>query len=493
MGDFADVGVEGALPADLRRLQHVLRPARARRTRCGASRTSPPHLADDGVFVDRGLRPRPRRGSTAASASQTIRGRHGRGDAGRIEARPGRAADRAASHVVITEAGTKLYPVNLRYAFPSELDLMARLAGLELQERWGGWNARAVHGRAASATSRCTADERAGPRRLRPGRAGHPRPRGHARQARRADRRGEGARRQPRRLPGDLRPGLPELGLGEVPRRLGRPAREGRVRACSRASRSRCPAPTADRLGEIARDNEVWLVTGVNERDPRTPGTLYNALLYHSPEGELAVHHRKLVPTNHERLIWGQGDGGGLRAVQTPIGRIGGLICWENYMPLARFSLYESGVEIYIASTADDGDAWQATLVHIARESRAFVVAPSHFQRAGSYPDDFPLKDELAVAGRPRPRRLGDPRAGRLVPRRAALRRGGDPLRRPRAAAPGRGAAALRPGRPLPPARRARAEGDAPPRRPVAAYQRSQWTNVSSGARTAGLNSVPTV
>ncbi len=156
------------------------------------------------------------------------------------------------------------------------------------------------------------------------------------------------------------------------------------------------PGPAADRLGEIARDNEVWLVTGVNERDPWNRGTLYNALLYHSPEGELAVHHRKLVPTNHERLVWGQGDGGGLRALQTPIGRIGGLICWENYMPLARFSLYESGVEIYIASTADDGDAWQATLVHIARESRAFVVAPSHFQRASSYPDDFPLKDKLA-------------------------------------------------------------------------------------------------
>jgi nitrilase len=156
------------------------------------------------------------------------------------------------------------------------------------------------------------------------------------------------------------------------------------------------PGPAADRLTEIARDNEVWLVTGVNERDPSSPGTLYNALLYHSPDGELAVHHRKLVPTNHERLIWGQGDGGGLRAVQTPIGRIGGLICWENYMPLARFSLYESGVEIYIASTADDGDAWQATLVHIARESRAFVVAPAHLQRAGSYPDDFPLREELA-------------------------------------------------------------------------------------------------
>jgi nitrilase len=156
------------------------------------------------------------------------------------------------------------------------------------------------------------------------------------------------------------------------------------------------PGPDADRLAGIARDNEVWLVTGVNERDPDRPGTLYNALLYHSPEGELAVHHRKLVPTNHERLVWGQGDGGGLRALQTPVGRIGGLICWENYMPLARFSLYESGVEIYIASTADDGDEWQATLVHIARESRAFVVAPSHFQRASSYPGDFPLADELA-------------------------------------------------------------------------------------------------
>jgi nitrilase len=156
------------------------------------------------------------------------------------------------------------------------------------------------------------------------------------------------------------------------------------------------PGPAADRLAGIARDNEVWLVTGVNERDPSSPGTLYNALLYHSPDGELAVHHRKLVPTNHERLVWGQGDGSGLRALQTPIGRLGGLICWENYMPLARFSLYESGVEIYIAATADDGDAWQATLVHIARESRAFVVAAAHLQRVGSYPDDFPLREELA-------------------------------------------------------------------------------------------------
>ena len=155
------------------------------------------------------------------------------------------------------------------------------------------------------------------------------------------------------------------------------------------------PGPDADRLAAIAREHGVWLVVGVNEVDPARPGTLYNSLLYWSPTGELALHHRKLVPTNHERLVWGPGDGRGLRALETPLGRIGGLICWENYMPLARFSLYESGVEIYIASTADDGDAWQATLKHIALESRAFVVAPCHFQRAGSYPDDFPLRSLL--------------------------------------------------------------------------------------------------
>jgi nitrilase len=155
------------------------------------------------------------------------------------------------------------------------------------------------------------------------------------------------------------------------------------------------PGPAADRLGAVARSLGVWLVTGVTEIDPERPGTLYNTLLYHDPEGRLALHHRKLVPTNHERLVWGQGDGRGLRAIETPVGRLGGLICWENYMPLARFSLYESGVEIYIASTADDSDAWQATLVHLARESRAFVIAPSHFQRSSAYPEDFPLRAEL--------------------------------------------------------------------------------------------------
>jgi nitrilase len=154
-------------------------------------------------------------------------------------------------------------------------------------------------------------------------------------------------------------------------------------------------SPAERRLAACAQELGVWLVTGVNEIEPERPGTIYNALLYHSPAGELALHHRKLVPTNHERLVHGQGDGRGLHAVETGFGRLGGLICWENYMPLARAALYQSGVELYVASTADDGDAWQATLVHIARESRAYVIAPAHFQRASSYPDDFPLASEL--------------------------------------------------------------------------------------------------
>ena len=215
------------------------------------------------------------------------------------------------------------------------------------------------------------------------------------------------------------------------------------------------PGEAEQRIGEAASEHGVWIVTGVTEVDPERPGTLYNTLLYHAPDGALALRHRKLVPTNHERLVWGQGDGSGLRAIPTELGRIGGLICWENYMPLARFALYESGVEIYIASTADDAEEWQSTLVHIARESRAFVVAPSHFQRASSYPDDFPLRDELDGHRHHRPWRKRGPRPGRLVSRRAALRRGGRALRGARPGGAASGAAAVRPGGPLPPARRA--------------------------------------
>jgi nitrilase len=154
-------------------------------------------------------------------------------------------------------------------------------------------------------------------------------------------------------------------------------------------------SPAERRLGATAKALGIWLVTGVNEVEPERQGTIYNSLLTHAPDGSLALHHRKLVPTNHERLIWGQGDGRGLTAVETGFGRLGGLICWENYMPLARFALYEAGVELYVAATAADEDEWQATLVHLARESRAYVIAPCHFQRASSYPADFPLAAQL--------------------------------------------------------------------------------------------------
>jgi len=157
------------------------------------------------------------------------------------------------------------------------------------------------------------------------------------------------------------------------------------------------PGPASDRLGTIARERGLWLAVGANELDR---GTIYNALLLYGPDGALALHHRKLVPTNHERLVWGQGDGNGLRAVETDLGRVGGLICWENLMPLARFSLYESGVEIYLAPTADDTEDWHDSLKHIARESRAFVLSCCVFQRASSYPDDVQLAEGDELVGR---------------------------------------------------------------------------------------------
>ena len=157
------------------------------------------------------------------------------------------------------------------------------------------------------------------------------------------------------------------------------------------------PGPDSDRLGEVAREAGIWLATGANELER---GTIYNALLVYAPDGRLALHHRKLMPTNHERLVWGLGTGDGLTAVETDLGRVGGLICWENLMPLARFALYESGVEIYLAPTADDSEDWHDSIRHIARESRAFVVSPCFFQRASSYPDDVPLADGPELLGR---------------------------------------------------------------------------------------------
>jgi nitrilase len=157
------------------------------------------------------------------------------------------------------------------------------------------------------------------------------------------------------------------------------------------------PSPSTERLAAVARDEGIWLALGANEL---AGGTLYNSLLVFAPDGRLILHHRKLMPTNHERLVWGLGDGHGLEAVETDLGRVGGLICWENYMPLARFALYQSGLEVYLAPTADDSESWHESIRHIARESRAFVLSSCVFQRASSYPDDVPLAEGPELLGR---------------------------------------------------------------------------------------------
>jgi nitrilase len=157
------------------------------------------------------------------------------------------------------------------------------------------------------------------------------------------------------------------------------------------------PGPDSDRLADIARSRSLWLAVGANELER---GTIYNSLLIYSPAGELALRHRKLMPTNHERLVWGLGDGTGLEAIQTDAGKVGGLICWENLMPLARFALYQSGVEVYLAPTADDSEQWHDSIRHIARESRAFVLSSCVFARASSYPEYVPLAEGGELVGR---------------------------------------------------------------------------------------------
>jgi nitrilase len=156
------------------------------------------------------------------------------------------------------------------------------------------------------------------------------------------------------------------------------------------------PSAATETLGEAAREAGVYLGIGVIERDRRfSKGTLYCTLLYFGPDGNLLGLHRKLKPTGSERLIWGEGDGSTLTVLDTAIGRIGGLICWENYMPLARAAMYAKGVEIYLAPTADPRDTWHSTLRHIACEGRCFVLGCNQFVSKDMYPADLEGLDEL--------------------------------------------------------------------------------------------------
>jgi nitrilase len=156
------------------------------------------------------------------------------------------------------------------------------------------------------------------------------------------------------------------------------------------------PSETTKALGDAARKAGVYLVIGIIERDNEfSTGTLYCTMLYFGPDGTLLGKHRKLKPTGSERLIWGEGDGSTLPVFNTPFGKIGGLICWENYMPLARTAMYAKGVQIYLAPTADDREVWQSTLRHIALEGRCFVLSCNQFVTKDMYPTDLTCYDDL--------------------------------------------------------------------------------------------------
>jgi nitrilase len=156
------------------------------------------------------------------------------------------------------------------------------------------------------------------------------------------------------------------------------------------------PGPEVERMAEAAREAGVHLCVGVVERDTRySGGTLFCTLLYLGPDGRLLGLHRKIKPTAAERLIWGEGDGSTLTAVDAGWGTLGGLICWENYMPLARMALYGKGVDVWLAPTADARDRWQCTLRHIALEGRCFVLGCNQHVRRDMYPDDLELAREL--------------------------------------------------------------------------------------------------
>ena len=153
-------------------------------------------------------------------------------------------------------------------------------------------------------------------------------------------------------------------------------------------------SPATEVLAETARRLGIWLSVGVDERDDND-STIYNSLLHFAPDGSLAGRHRKLMPTGGERLVWGMGDGSTLGVIDAGFARLGGLICWENYMPLARAALYAQGVELYVAPTWDNSDVWVPTLRHIAKEGRTYVIGVTSCIRATDLPPGLPGRADL--------------------------------------------------------------------------------------------------
>lgn len=147
------------------------------------------------------------------------------------------------------------------------------------------------------------------------------------------------------------------------------------------------PGQVTTCLAKLAREQAIHLVVGVIER---AGGTLYCTALLFGPEGDLLGKHRKLMPTAMERVIWGSGDGSTLPVVDTPHGKLGAVICWENYMPLLRTAMYAKGIELYCAITVDDRDTWQSTVTHIALEGRCFVLSSCQFLNRSHLPNDYP-------------------------------------------------------------------------------------------------------
>ena len=142
-----------------------------------------------------------------------------------------------------------------------------------------------------------------------------------------------------------------------------------------------------------AKRHKVTVSIGIHERDAEfSRGTMYNSVVLIGPDGSILNRHRKLVPTNPERMVWGMGDARGLRVSETPMGRVGGLICWENYMPLVRFAIFAQGVEIYVAPTWADGDTWLSSMRHIAAEGRCWVLGNGTAMRGRDIPKDFPQR-----------------------------------------------------------------------------------------------------
>jgi nitrilase len=159
------------------------------------------------------------------------------------------------------------------------------------------------------------------------------------------------------------------------------------------------PGPATEALGKAAKAANAFVAMGVIERDGTfSGGTLFCTLVYIGPDGSLLGKHRKLKPTAAERYIWGEGDGSTMPVFDTPAGRVGGLICWENYMPLARMAMYAKGLDIYLAPTADSRDTWQATMQHVACEGRCFVLSCCQYVTKDMYPADLEVRDELDVA-----------------------------------------------------------------------------------------------